>query len=131
MNAAKEIIAVDVSVAHQRPAVKTTAEQNRYLVVVSNDYQVDLTGQRVSGLAILKLTPIRYLFKFTHFSCCRELILFPPEFEPTPVSESIVVLAALRAAVRGFFPLADSEVTISKSPCNFLWPIIDWGCPRH
>ena len=54
VHAADQVLAVDMAVGHERAPVQTAAVEDRHVVVVAHDAEIDLAGQRISRLAVLQ-----------------------------------------------------------------------------
>jgi hypothetical protein len=66
VDSAKQVVSFDVAITHQSRPVKTASKQNRNVVVVADDNQVNLARKRVGGFAIFQLAPGRDFYCFTH-----------------------------------------------------------------
>jgi hypothetical protein len=58
MYPADEVVAVDVTVGHQGAAMCTTPVQDGHLVIVANDYKIDIRNQRMHRFAVFDVIPV-------------------------------------------------------------------------
>ena len=58
VDTANQAATFDASVGEERPPVQTPAVQDRHVVVVSNDHEIDVTHERMGRLAVYERIPI-------------------------------------------------------------------------
>jgi hypothetical protein len=79
VDAADEVLAVDVAVGQEGTAVQAPSVQHRDLVPVADDDEIHLADEGVRGLAVLQLAPARDLYGRPRLRRCRHPRL-PPWF---------------------------------------------------
>ena len=77
MDAADEVLAVDVAVGQEGTAVQAPSVQHRDLVPVADDDEIHLADEGVRGLAVLQLAPARDLYGRPRLRRCRHPRLPP------------------------------------------------------